>query len=121
MAQGVILRGRNEQRRPKRSLTILVPRGHESEGVVIVGVCHVCGSKFGEGQEQVWQKHVGECARAHMDEIQASTPSERAKGGPWDPNNWDPEVEEYLQRVVGPRMLREGRFEMKPSEYAGLS
>ncbi len=120
MAQGVILRGRGEPRYPKRSLTILVPRGHESEPVVIVGKCHVCGSQFGEGQETVWEKHVGQCARAHMDEIHASKPSERLKGGPWDPQNWDPEVDAHMLKV-GRRMLAEGRMEVKPSERAGLS
>lgn len=86
----------------------------------VVGVCHVCGEKFGEGQEQLWQKHVGECARAHMDEILASRPSERNKGGPFDPETWDPEVEAHM-REVGKRMLAEGRLEVLPHERAGHS
>jgi hypothetical protein len=84
----------------------------------VVGVCHVCGSEFGEGQEQVWQRHVGDCARRHMDEILAMRPSERNKGGPWDPETWDPEVDAHM-REVGRRMLRERRLEVLPHERAG--
>lgn len=118
MARGVLLDAR---RRPRaRPLTILVPRGHEQEDVVIVGRCHVCGSEFGPGEEQAWRSHVGKCARAHIDEIRASAPSERVKGTLWDPNNFDPEVDAHM-REVGRRMLREGRWEVLPHERAGLS
>src|SRR5438552_18365309 len=86
----------------------------------VVGVCHVCGSEFGEGQEQTWQKHVGDCARKHMDEILAMRPSERNKGGPFDPETWDPEVEAHMAEV-GRRMLRERRLEVLPHERAGHS
>jgi hypothetical protein len=79
--------------------------------------CHICGSEFPETQARVWQKHVGDCARAHMSEIQASTPRARAKGGPFDPETWDPELDEHM-REVGRRMLREGRMEVLPHERA---
>lgn len=88
--------------------------------VRVVGVCNVCGAEFGEGQEQTWQKHVGNCARKHMDEILAMRPSQRNKGGPFDPDTWDPEVEAHM-REVGRRMLREGRLEVLPHERAGHS
>jgi hypothetical protein len=86
----------------------------------VVGVCHVCGAKFGEGSETAWQRHVGECARAHMDEIMAARPSQALKGGPFDPESWDPEVEAHM-RKVGETMLREGRMEVLPHERAGHS
>lgn len=115
LAQGVLL---GQNRRPAHALTILVPRGYDD--TTIVGVCHVCDAKFGEGQEEAWQRHVGKCARAHMDEIRASTPKARQRGTVFDPENWDPEVEDYMLSV-GKRMLREGRMEVKPHERAGFS
>lgn len=116
VATGVLL---DATGRPHRGgLTILVPQGHED--VYVVGRCHVCGAEFGEGQEQAWQKHVGACARKHMDEILASRPSERNKGTLWDPNMWDPELDEHM-RQVGLAMAREGRMEVRRNERAGFS
>jgi hypothetical protein len=117
-AGGVLL---NQRRRPHHRLQILVPSGYESGEAYIVGKCHVCGSEFGEGQEAAWQRHVGDCARKHMGEILANRPSERQKGGPFDPDNWDREVDDYMVNVVGKRMREEGRFEVRPSERAGFS
>lgn len=107
-------------RRRSGGLTIIVPRGYEDGDVVIVGKCHVCGGEFGEGEEQRWQEHVGNCARAHMDEIRAMAPSEANKGTLWDPNEWDPEVDAHMLEV-GRRMRREGRMVVKRSERAGFS
>lgn len=123
MAQGVLL---ERGRRPQRSLTILVPRGHEEAPPAIFGHCWVCLAVLGKetifhaGEEQAWERHVGECARKHLDEIRALAPSHVDAGGPFDPNNWDPEVDEHM-RGVGRRMLKEGRWEVKPHERAGLS
>ena len=117
---GAVLLDKHRRRRPSHALTILVPRGYEDGQVVIVGRCHVCGAEFGEGEEQRWQKHVGDCARAHIDEIRAMAPSEKNRGGPFDPNNWDPEVDAHMLEV-GEQMRREGRWEVKPHERAGFS
>ncbi len=101
---------------PPRTLQIYVPRGYERK---IVGICHVCGARFGEGMEAAWHRHVPACARAHLDEIRASTPAQRRKDTPFDPELWDPEVEDHMA-AVGRRMRREGRFEVKPNERAGF-
>jgi hypothetical protein len=111
---GAVLLG---EQPPQRGLTIYVPSGYERP---VVGVCHVCGAEFGEGQEEVWQRHVGACARAHIDEIRASTPSARNRGGPFDPETFDPEVDAHMAEV-GRRMRAEGRLEVLPSERAGFS
>jgi hypothetical protein len=58
------------------------------------------------------------CARRHLDEIRASSPRERNRGGPFDPDQWDPEIDAHMKRV-GERMLKEGRLEMDRSERAG--
>ena len=81
--------------------------------------CNVCGSEFPNEQRHVYERHVGDCARAHEAEIQAMRPSVRNRSGPFDPETWDPEVEAHMQKV-GQQMLREGRFEVKPSERAGF-
>lgn len=117
MPRGVLL---GQKRKPSHDLTIHVPRGYEQGDVRVVGRCHICETIFGEGEEQAWQKHVGECARAHIDEIRASAPSERNKGTVWDDSELDPEVEQHML-AVGRRMLAEGRMEVKPHERAGLS
>lgn len=88
--------------------------------VRVVGKCHVCGSEFGEGQEAAWEKHVGRCARAHIDDIRQSAHEQLRKGTLWDEDTWDPEVAAHL-REVGKRMLREGRLEVLPHERAGNS
>jgi len=77
--------------------------------------CNVCGAEFPNEQRGTWQRHVGDCARAHAAEIDAMRPSQRNKGGPWDPENWNPDAEAHL-REVGKTMLREGRMTLKPSE-----
>lgn len=117
MSRGVIL---GEQK--PRALTLYVPKGMEDRGA-LVGRCLVpgCGAKFYAGEENVWQKHVGDCARRHADRIEALRPSVKNKGTPFDPEVWDPQIEEYFRTVVGPRMKKEGRFEVKPNERAGFS
>ena|SRR5215831_6563354 len=109
---GGILLG--EQPAP-RARTLYVPSGYEDR---VAFRCNVCGAGFPQEQAAVWQRHVGECARRNMDEILASRPSERNRGGPFDPESWDPELEAHM-REVGRTMLREGRMEVKRSERAG--
>lgn len=82
------------------------------------GYCSICDSDL-FGTLSDCQKHMAVCARKNIDEIRAAAPSARHKGGPFDPESWDPEVEEHL-RKVGERMLAEGRLEVKDSEKAGL-
>lgn len=124
MAQGVLLDRRGGH--PGRGLQILVPKGYEEGEVRIIGVCHVCRlvlekeTVFGEGEEQAWQRHVGECARAHIDELRALAPSHVDKGTVFDPNEWDKELDDYM-RGVGRRMLAEKRWTVKPHERAGFS
>jgi hypothetical protein len=77
--------------------------------------CNVCGAEFPNEQRGSWQRHVGECARVHAAEIEAMRPSVRNKGGPFDPENWNPDAEAHL-RKVGKRMLREGRMTLKRNE-----
>jgi hypothetical protein len=90
--------------------------GSPSDGVF--GHCMVpgCGRVFYRGEEQLWQRHVGECARAHLDEIRQHIAESKQPVF----ESFDPEVERYLQKVVGPRMLEEGRLEVKPHERAGF-
>lgn len=79
--------------------------------------CNVCGAEFPNEQRHVWQRHVGDCAREHMDEILEA--QQQTKGGPFDENTWDPEVEAHMAEV-GRTMLREGRLEVLPHERAGF-
>lgn len=97
--------------------TLYVPRGHETGPVVLVGVCHTCQQRFGRGQEQEWQDHVGRCARAHLDEILHEREKQQ-KVSVFNEENWDPEVASHLKNV-GRQMLKEGRLEMLPHERAG--
>lgn len=81
-----------------------------------IGVCNICGY---EAPYRDAQAHMVRCARQYMDAIRAASPSQKWKGEAFDPETWDPEVEEHLKRV-GQRMLREGRMTVKPNERAGL-
>lgn len=92
---------------------LILPGGQQQE--TKVGVCNICGARFHRGGEEAWQRHVGRCARAHLDEIRAASPSEKRKGTPFDPEMWNPDVEAYLKKV-GERMIAEGRLEMRPNE-----
>lgn len=83
---------------------------------VIVEPGKTCGQVFYD--PEAWQRHVGRCARAHMDEIRAE--SLRRRMPVFDEENWDPEVAEHM-RKVGARMKEEGRLEVKPHERAGFS
>lgn len=103
---------------PTRAPHLLVPRGYESEDVVLVGKCHVCDATFHRGEEDEWQRHVGKCAREHIDEIREH--SLRRRMPIFDEDTWDPEIAAHM-RDVGRRMLEEGRLEVKPSERAGFS
>lgn len=116
-SRGVILGARKP-----RALTLYVPKGYEDRGS-LVGRCLVpgCGAQFYQGEEGAWQRHVGDCARRHMDRIQAVSPQARFRGTVFDEDQWDPEVARYFRTRVGPRMKEEGRLEVRPNERAGFS
>ena len=99
------------------AVEIIVPR---DENEPIVGHCLICKARFYAGEENTWQRHVGVCARGHMDEIQAMRPSVKNKGTMWDPEFGDPEIERHFRRVRE-RMKEEGRTEILPNEKAGFS
>ena len=84
---------------------------------VPTGEDQVCGKLFYPGEERAWQRHVGECAREHMDQVQASRPSVRL---PAVYESLDPEVDAHMERV-GKQMLKEGRLTVHPHERAGFS
>ena len=111
----IILPG--EAQRAKGGMQIYVPGEYASrvEAGELIGYCRVCGAEFFQGQEATWQRHVGECARENMDELIAESP--RTKMPLFQPEAWDPELERHLSKV-GKQMLKEGRFESKPSERA---
>jgi hypothetical protein len=102
-------------------LQIFVPRGLESDPTMFcrvpIGDGETCGKPFYPGEERAFQKHCGECAREHLDEIHAASPR-ALNNGLFDEENWDPEVAAHM-REVGQRMLAEGRLTTKPSERAG--
>lgn len=92
------------------SLNIWIPPEHREPN----GHCNVCDEDlFGTVGDM--QKHMASCARANLGVIRAAAPSQKNKGGPFDPDLWDREGEEYL-RKVGKRMLAEGRLEMRDNE-----
>lgn len=78
---------------------------------VVTGPGEICGMTF--TRQDVWQRHVGRCARAHIDEIRAE--SMRARMPVLDEANWDPEWSEH-QQEVGRRMVAEGRLVPRPNE-----
>jgi hypothetical protein len=92
------------------SLNIWIPPQYREPN----GHCNVCDEDlFGTVGDM--QKHMAACARQNIDAIRAAAPSAKNKGGPFDPETWDPEAEAHM-REVGKRMLREGRLETLPSE-----
>ena len=115
MRRGVLL-GPNKPR--NAPLQILVPRGYEEAPPYS---CLICGSKFYAGQESLWQRHVGDCARKNLDEIRATTPSARNKGTMFDDEVLgDPEIKQHFKKVRK-TMEAEGRWEVNPNERAGFS
>jgi hypothetical protein len=80
---------------------------------VPTGGGEVCGKRFYPGEERAWQRHVGECARAHEAEIAAVSLKRRMPV--FDDDTWDPEWAEHM-RKLGARMKAEGRLETKPHE-----
>lgn len=78
--------------------------------------CKLCEATFHD--PIVWERHVSGCAQRSLDEIRARSPRVRNKGGPFDPETWDPDEERHM-RKVGERMLRDGDFEVKRNERAG--
>jgi hypothetical protein len=110
---------------PGGARTLMVPRGHEDpDPGPIVGRCLVpgCdreGRPFYAGQEELWQKHVGWCARRNRDEIEAAI-QERKDANPLQQRDaWDPELRDHMDKV-GARMKREGRLVVKPNERGGF-
>jgi hypothetical protein len=116
--------------RARGGLTIHVPSGYadEQEAAEAPGalVCRVivdhdkrlmCGKVFGPDQQQAFERHTGNCARAHLDEIRKAGLAHRVPI--MDANEWDPEIEAHMQKV-GERMKREGRLTVHPGERAGF-
>lgn len=111
--------GRPETRAP--GLTLYVPQGYEDEDPYPLK-CLVpgCGARFSIDHKPLWERHVGECARANLDALREISPVARQKGTVFDEDSWDPELAEHM-RGVGERMQREGRMEVRPNERAGFS
>ena len=99
---------------PSGGLTILVPAGYERPPAFR---CELCGKQFNKNEGAVWERHVGECARVHHDEIQALVA--KRQSGPSHESNWDPEIAEHMLDL-GKKMRREGRFEVRPNERMGF-
>jgi hypothetical protein len=78
------------------------------------GYCSICDMDLW-GSVGDLQAPMAACVRANIDEIRAQAPSVKHKGGPFDPENWNPDAEAHLKKV-GERMLKEGRLEMLPNE-----
>lgn len=97
-------------KRTPTGLTVIVANDAEP-----TGRCYTCGVPFFSREEG--ERHMGPCARSRMDELKALRVSERLPF--MDEEAWDPEVAAHL-RKVGDRMLKEGRWEVKPSERAGF-
>lgn len=120
---GIVLDSSGRPARRDRA-HMYVPPGLADEEACIVGVCNVCEmlgreTVFREGEEVAWQRHVASCATANLDTIRSVTPGELHKGTVFDPDYWDPEVRAHLDGVRA-RMEAEDRWEMRPSERAGL-
>lgn len=117
---GLILPGESALEQPVRQL--YVPAGQGLESTVLpgkrVGLCTVCGARFYSGEEAAWERHVGACAREHIDEIHEAGQKARQVGTIFDPDQWDPEAEAALKKT-GELMLKEGRMTLKPHERIG--
>lgn len=105
---------------------ILVPPQHADKRGALVGKCCVpqrdsgkigCGRVFHKGEEEKWQRHVGECARANMDAIMALAPSEANRGKLFDPANRDLELVRHFHGVKE-RMIDEDRWHLHENERA---
>lgn len=125
MAAGIVL----DPRTGKRALPsprILVPPRHADKRGPLVGKCCVpqrdsgklgCGRVFYKGDEEKWQRHVGECARANMEAIMAIVPSEAQRGKLFDPAARDQELVRHF-RGVKERMIEDGRWTLRENERA---
>jgi hypothetical protein len=103
---------------PRGARPLFVPHGYETPA--ILGYCRVpgCereGAPFVAGQEELWQKHVGWCARKNRGNIEQVVGERKEARRIFDPNEWDPEWKAH-QVKVGKRMLEEGRLVPKPHE-----
>jgi hypothetical protein len=76
----------------------------------------MCGQIFELDREAEFQRHTGECAHRHLDEIRKASPTHRIPI--FNEEEWDPELAEHLQKV-GRTMLEEGRLTMNRNERAG--
>ncbi len=101
-------------------LTIYVP-GRHADRPACDWVCRVpkadgtmCGAEFDSEVSLV--RHLRECVSRHEDVIQTSSLRKRVPAL----DDWDPEIRSHM-RTVGKRMLKEGRWTVKPSERAGFS
>lgn len=120
---GIILPG--SAQRADAGITMFVPGRYCEDGAVAAFRCTVpidangatCGAAFTKEQHGLYERHTGRCARQHEDVWRRAAPSHRLPV--FDESNWDPEVAAHM-RVVGARMLREGRMTVKPSERAGF-
>lgn len=79
-----------------------------------VGVCSTCDKRFYAGEEQAWQKHVGQCAMDHLPEILEARAEQKRRMAIFN-ESWNPDVDAHLAKV-GEKMLREGRLVMHKSE-----
>ncbi len=102
---------------PKPGLQIMVPKGYEDREEKPAYRCEICSLTFFAHEGQAWERHVGECARRHRDEIAAEV--EKRRSSPLHEEFWDPELAEHM-RTVGHRMRRENRLVVLPNERAGF-
>jgi len=92
----------------------LILPGHYARQGERVGVCSTCDKRFYRGEEQAWQKHVYECAKAHLSEILAAREEQKRRLAIFHESD-NPDRDAHLAKV-GEQMLREGRLVMKKSE-----
>lgn len=82
------------------------------------GYCGLCDVPF-YGDRDV-RGHLQSARHKDAVEQARAAEQERREDQAWLYEVPDPEVEEYLQKVVGPRMRAEGRWTVKKSERAGF-
>lgn len=104
------------------ALTLYLPASAMEEPTMVcrvpTGLETTCGALFYPGQENLFQHHCGDCAKANAEWVQ--TASIRKRLPFMDDDWWDPEVAEHMRRL-GQRMRDENRLEVKPHERAGFS
>jgi len=83
------------------------------------GGCDLCGTPFYGQRDMVAHLQTTEHRLNVAAAIADRHEVKRALAPFHDPEWGDPEIEAHMRRV-GQRMLREGRWEVKPSERAGF-